>query len=158
MKPIRVLGLIVALCALGYYGYQLIAKPNGKKYEVDKHHNIYYKGDGVNEDDAKKVASYLKETGSYTDSTDMDLQIKAENKSGELTVRFITDKDKITPESNTEILQFFGDMGAREFPGRSIHVILSDDHLKDIQDLGIAKASPQQTNADTETKQTDDAK
>lgn len=30
MKTIRIIGFIVALGALGYYAYQLIAKPNGK--------------------------------------------------------------------------------------------------------------------------------
>ena len=149
MKAIKILGFVVSIGALIYYGYRLFGKPNGNEYEVDKHHHVYYKGDDVTKDDARKVADYLKESGSYTDSNEMDVEIKSE-KSNELTIRFIVDKDKVTPESSTEILQFFGNMGAKVFPGKSIHVILADEHLDDIKDLGIATGSQPQTNTNTQ--------
>lgn len=158
MKPVRVLGLIVALCALGYYGYQLIAKPNGKKYAVNDKHHIYYKGDGVTEDDAKKVGTYFTNIGLFTGDNEMDIQIAAEKNSGDMKIRFIVDKSKVTPEVENGFLNIGNDMATKVYPDKSLHIILTDDHFNDIKEVGIAKASPPQTNADTETKQTDDAK
>ncbi len=155
MKPIRVIGFIVALCALGYYGYQLIAKPNGKKYTINDKHHVYYKGDGVTEDDAKKVGTYCTTIGLFGD-TDMDIQIAAEKNSSDMKVRFIVDKSKVTPEVETGFLNIGNDMATKVFPNKTLHIILTDDHFDDIKEVGIAKASPPQTS--TDTNQTDDAK
>lgn len=161
MKAIRVIGFIIALGALGYYGYQLIAKPNGKKYTVNDKHYIYYKGDGVTEEDAKKAGNYFNSIGLFGD-TDMDVQIDAEKNSGDLMVRFIVDKSKVTPEVETGFLNIGNDMAAKIYPNKTLHIILTDDHFDDIKDIGTAKALPPQSNTDTqsnpETKQTDDAK
>lgn len=161
MKAIRVIGFIIALGALGYYGYQLIAKPNGKKYTVNDKHHIYYKGDGVTEEDAKKAGNYFNSIGLFGD-TDMDVQIDAEKNSSDMMVRFIVDKSKVTPEVETGFLNIGNDMAAKIYPNKTLHIILTDDHFDDIKDIGTAKALPHQTNTDTqsnpETKQTDDAK
>ncbi len=161
MKAIRVIGFIIGLCALIYYGYQLIGKPNGKKYTVNDKHHIYYKGDGVTEDDAKKIGTYFTNIGLFGD-TDMDVQIAAEKNSSDMKVRFIVNKSKVTPEVETGFLNIGNDMATKIFPDKILHIILTDDHFDDIKDVGIAKASLPQSNTDTqsnpETKQTDDAK
>lgn len=155
MKTIRIIGFIVALGALSYYAYQLIAKPNGKKYTVNDKHHVYYKGDGVTEDDAKKVGTYCTNIGLFGE-TDMDVQIAAEKNSAYTKVRFIVDKSKVTPEVETGFLNIGNDMATKVFPDRTLHIILTDDHFDDIKDLGAVQASSIQTN--TDTKQTDDAK
>ena len=161
MKAIKTIGFIIALGALGYYGYQLIAKPNGKKYTINDKHHIYYKGDGVTEDDAKKVGNYFTNIGMFGD-TDMDVQIAAEKNSSEIKVSFIVDKSKITPEVESAFLNIGNDMVNKIYPGKTLHLILADEHFDDIKDLGTAKASQPQNNTDTQsnpdTKQTDDAK
>ncbi len=155
MKTIRIIGFIVALGALGYYAYQLIAKPNGKKYTLNDKHHVYYKGDGVTEDDAKKVGTYFTNSGLFGD-TDMDVQIAAEKNSGDMKVRFIVDKSKVTPQVEAEFLNIGNDMANKIYPDKTLHIILTDDHFDDIKDVGTAKASQPQPN--TNTKQTDDEK
>ncbi|MEO7292802.1 MAG: hypothetical protein ABIW34_06855 [Ginsengibacter sp.] len=155
MKAIRVIGFIIGLCALAYYGYQIIGKPNGKKYTVNDKHHIYYKGDGVTEDDAKKAGAYFTNIGMFGE-TDMDVQIGAEKNSGEIKVRFIVDKSKITPEVEKAFVDIGNDMANKIYPDKTLHLILADEHFDDLKDLGTAKASPIQSSP--ETKQTDDAK
>ena len=155
MKPIRVIGFIVALGALGYYAYQLIAKPNGKIFTVNDKHHVYYKGDGVTEDDAKKVGTYCTNIGLFGD-TDMDVQIEGEKKSSDMKVRFIVDKSKITPQVETGFLNIGNDMATKLYQDKTLHIILTDDHFDDIKEVGIAKPAMQQSNPNT--NQTDDAK
>lgn len=156
MKVIRIIGFIIALGALGYYAYQLIAKPNGKKYTLNDKHHVYYKGDGVTEDDAKKVGTYLTGIGLFGTDNDMDVQINAEKNSNDMKIRFIVDKDKVTPQIENSFLNIGNDMAAKIYPDKTLHIILADTHFDDIKDVGTAKASQPQTN--TDTKQTDDAK
>ena len=155
MKAIKTIGFIIAIGALGYYAYQLIAKPNGKKYTVNEKHHVFYKGDGVTEDDAKKVGTYCTNIGLFGD-TDMDVQLEAEKNSGDMKVRFIVDKSKVTPEVETGFLNIGNDMATKVYPNKTLHIILTDEHFDDIKDVGTAKALPPQSN--TDTNQTDDAK
>ena len=161
MKAIRIIGFIIGLCALAYYGYQIIGKPNGKKYTVNDKHHIYYKGDGVTEEDAKKAGAYFTNIGMFGE-TEMDVQIGADKNSSDMKVRFIVDKSKITPEVEKAFVDIGNDMATKIYPGKTLHLILADEHFDDIKDLGAAKASPIQTNTETqsnpETKQTEDAK
>ena len=156
MKAIKTIGFIVALAALGYYAYQLIAKPNGKKYTLNDKHHVYYKGDGVTEDDAKKLATYCTQIELFGKENDMDVQIESEKNSNDMKVRFIVDKAKVTPEVETAFLNIGNDMAAKIYPDKTLHIILTNDHFDDIKDLGVAKATQTQTN--TNTNQTDDAK
>ena len=156
MKTIRIIGFIVALGALGYYAYQLIAKPNGKKYTLNDKHHVYYKGDGVTEDDAKKVGTYLTGIGLFGADNEMDVQIKAEKNSNDINIRFIVDKDKVTPQIENSFLSIGNDMADKIYPDKTLHLILTDTHFDDIKDVGTVKASQPQTN--TNTKQTDDEK
>ena len=155
MKAIKTIGFIIAIGALAYYAYQFIAKPNGKKYTVNDKHHIYYKGNGVTEDDAKKVGTYFTNSGLFGD-TDMDVQIAAEKNSGDMKVRFIVDKSKVTPQVEAGFLNIGNDMANKIYPDKTLHIILTDDHFDDIKDVGTAKASQPQPN--TNTKQTDDEK
>ena len=161
MKAIKNIGFIIALAALGYFVYNLIAKPNGKKYTLNDKHHVYYKGDGVTEDDAKKVGNYCTNIGLFGD-TDMDVQIEAEKNTSDMKVRFIVDKSKVTTQVETGFLNIGNDMAAKVYPEKTLHIILTDEHFDDIKDVGIAKASPPQSNtntqSNTETNQTDDAK
>lgn len=156
MKTIRIIGFIIALGALGYYAYQLIAKPNGKKYTLNDKHHVYYKGDGVTEDDAKKVGTYLTGIGLFGADNEMDVQINAEKNSNDINIRFIVDKDKVTPQIENSFLSIGNDMADKIYPDKTLHIILTDPHFDDIKDVGTVKASQPQTN--TNTKQTDDEK
>lgn len=142
MKAIRIIGFIVALGALGYYAYQLLGSPNGKTYKVDDKHHVYYKGDGVNEDDAKKVGNYLKEIGLFKDGA-MDVQIDAEKNAKDMNVRFVVDKDKVTPEVENAVATIGNDMEQKIYPGKTLHLILTDSKFDDIKTVGTATGSQQ---------------
>ena len=116
---------------------------NGKKYTVNDKNHVYYKGDGVKEDDAKKVGTYLTTIGLFTGENVMDVQIKAEKDSKEMDVRFIVDKTKITPAAENGFLTIGKDM-ATTFPDKTLHIILTDTGFDDIKEVGIAKSGQSQ--------------
>lgn len=142
MKPIRIIGFIIGLLALAYYGYQLIAKPNGKKYTINDKHHVYYKGDGVSEEDAKKVGNYFTGIGLFTAENEMDVQIDAEKNSGDMKIKFIVDKSKITPDMENGFLTIGNDIASKLYPDKNIHIILADENLDDIKEVGVAKGTP----------------
>jgi hypothetical protein len=143
MKAIRIIGFIVAIGALCYYAYQLFGSPNGKKYKVDDKHAVYYKGDGVTEDDAKKVAGYLKEIGLFGNENEMDVQIDAKKDSKDMDMRFIVDKAKVTPDVESGVVTIGNDMEQKLYPGKTINLILTDSKFDDIKTVGTAKSAQQ---------------
>lgn len=158
MKAIRIIGFIVALGALCFYAYRLFGNPNGKKYKLDDKHAVYYKGDGVTEDDAKKVGAYFKDIGLFGNENEMDVQIDAEKNSKDMNVRFIVDKAKVTPDVEAGVVTIGDDMATKLYPDKTIHLILTDSHFDDIKTVGTAKANQQQNSIDsTTTKITTDS-
>ena len=143
MKAIKILGLIVSIGALCYYAYRFFGNPNGKSYEVDKKHNVYYKGDGVTKDDAKKTGDYMKEIGLFIADNEADVQIKAEKPTDNVILSFVADKDKITPELEQSLLTIGSGLNAAVFKGRKVSVSVADDGMDEIKNLGIAPASTQ---------------
>lgn len=139
MKIIRILGFIVSIIALIYYGWRLFGKPNGSKYSFDAHHHVFYKGDGVAESDAKNVASYFSQIGLFTSDNETDVQISAEKNTNQVAIRYVVDEKKISPELEKSCLDISSDMGNKVFAGKNIHVYLADDDLDDLKDLGIAR-------------------
>ena len=156
MKAIKIIGFIVSILALIYYAYQLFGNPNGKTYEVDNKHKIFYEGDGVTKEDAKKTGDYLKQIGLFTDN-EADVQIKAEKQTDNVTVSFVVSKDKITPELEKSLLDIGGGLNAAVFSGRKVSVTIADNSMDEIKNLGYSQ-TPTQQNDQGETKQTDDAK
>ena len=149
MKAIRIIGFIVALAALGYYAYQLIGKPNGKKYTLNDKHHVYYKGDGVTEDDAKKAGKYFTDISLFGADNEMDVQLKSEKNSKDMDVRFVVDKSKVTPTLENAVLSIGNDMADKLYPDKTLHMILADDHFDDIKNVGAAKASQIENKTDT---------
>ena len=158
MKAIRIASFIIAFIALCYYGYQLLGNPNGKKYTFSDKHHVFYKGDGVGEDDAKKAANYFSEIGLFTAESEMDVQLSAEKKSDDLKVRFVVNKDKFSPEVETGFMNIGNDMATKVFPDKVLHIIVTDVHFEDIKEIGIARATQPSIQNNTDIKQTDDEK
>ena len=141
MKPLRLISIIVALIALGYFLYQTFGNPNGKKYAIDKDHHVYYKGSGVTEDDAKKTGDYLKELGLIESTKGMDVQIKADKPTDDVKFSMVFDKTKITPEAESEVLAIGSTLSNRVFNGRKVMVAFADDHMDEIKNLGAAPSA-----------------
>lgn len=157
MKALRVVSTIVGLLALIYYGYQFFGSPNGKKYEIDKNHHVFYKGDGVTKDDAKKTGDFLKEIGLVDESKGMDVQIKADKPTDDVKFSLVFDKSKVTPEVESSALAIGAQLSTSVFNGRKIMVVLADDNLDEIKNLGYATAAQTQTQPN-DVQQTDDNK
>ena len=91
MKKILLLLLPLALVLASCNNY-------GKKITIGKN-EVYYKGDGVTESDAKKLGDFLKKADYFDDSVTKSVQITKQNNA--FVVRFVVDKDKIDPNNQT---------------------------------------------------------
>ena len=153
MKVVRIISLVVALGALGYFGWQYFGKPNGKEYKVDKEHNIYYKGEGLDESNAKKLADYLKEQQYFGSGKEATVQITKTAKTKDtINLNFIVDKSKVTAEMESNFVLFGGMISQNVFSGAPLTVHLSDKSFDEIKNLGYAKPvsdvpTPQETPA-----------
>ena len=76
----------------------------GKEYKLDKKHNVYYKGEGLTEDIAKKLANYLKEQEYFQDSIESTVQI-TKNKDT-FNLNFVVDETKLTEGTGNNFLVF----------------------------------------------------
>ncbi len=162
MKALRIIASIIALLALAYYAYQYFGKPNGKEYDYDKKHSVYYKGEGLTEADAKKAANYLHDLGYFANDNEASIQITSSKELKDtIGVHFIVQKDKVTPEVETAFTSITADMANKIFNGKPVHLYLTDKYFDNVKDLGYVPPAQQQTEqkTDTETiKKTDDEK
>jgi hypothetical protein len=108
----------------------------GKKYKVNDKSTVYYKGDGVTEADAKKLGEFLIQQGYFDTTSEKAVQL---TKSGDdYALRFVVDKDKL--EKNKDAIPTFwrlqNTISEDVFNGKKTKIILADDKLKDIQNVG----------------------
>jgi hypothetical protein len=162
MKTLRNITTIIAALALVYYVYQLISNPRGSKYEIDKNHHVYYKGDGVTKEDAKKTGDFLKQIGLVDGSQGMDVQIRSEKAGDEVKFSMVFDKTKVTSETESAALGIGSQLSTSVFNGRKIKVVFMDDSMDEFKDLGYAPAAQtqmqtQSTGPASNTNQTQDS-
>lgn len=138
MKVLKIFSYIMAFAALIYYGYQYFGNPNGKTYTVTKNQHVYYKGDGVTKDDAKKVGDYLKQAGYFTNDNGVDVQIFSNRPDSKVKISYVVDNDKITSEIEKDFLLISSGLSEKVFNNRKILVSLADDKLDEIKSLGFA--------------------
>jgi hypothetical protein len=133
MKNIKLL-LCIAIAAVGFSactgGY-------GKEYKLDSKHNIYYKGDGVDEALAKKLANYLKEQEYFQDSITATVQL--EKNKDTFNLNFVVDEKKITPEFDNNFLIFGAFISENVFNKAPVTINLTNDKLIAFKNLGYAK-------------------
>lgn len=109
----------------------------GKEYKLDKKHNVYYKGDGVDEALAKKLALYLKEQEYFQDSITASVQL--EKKKDTFNLNFVVDENKITPEFDNNFLIFGAYISEQVFNNAPVTIQLTDNKLKPFKNLGYAR-------------------
>jgi len=133
MKNFKLLFCIVVIvvsfnaCSSGY----------GKEYKLDKKHNIYYKGEGVDEALAKKLALYLKEQEYFQDSITATVQL--EKIKDTFNLNFVVDEKKITSEFDNNFRIFGAFISESVFNKAPVTIKLTDNKLKPFKDLGYAK-------------------
>jgi hypothetical protein len=109
----------------------------GKKYSPDKDHEVYYKGDGVDESTAKKLAEYLKSAGYFTDGHQATVQIVKTKDSFNL--NFVYDKAQVDADREAKFLIFGGAISRDVFNGAPVNIHLCDNKLEMFKDVGYAK-------------------
>ena len=109
----------------------------GKKYAFDSDHNIYYKGEGVSETDAKNLATFFNKQGYYHSGQKADVQIKKTKDT--FNINFIVDKAKVTPDLETNFILFGGYISKEVFSNAPVTILLSDPNFNEIKNLGYAR-------------------
>ena len=109
----------------------------GKEYKLDSKHNVYYKGEGVDEALAKKLANYLKEQEYFQDSINSTVQIVKVKDTFNL--NFVVDESKITPIYETNFLLFGAYISESVFNKAPVTIQLTNEKLETFKNLGYAK-------------------
>lgn len=109
----------------------------GKEYKLDKKHSVYYKGEGVDEAMAKKLANYLKEQEYFQDSINATVQL--EKVKDTFNLNFVVDETKITKDYDNNFLLFGGFISEAVFNKAPVIIQLTNDKLEPFKNLGYAK-------------------
>ncbi len=128
--PLTLLTLIVISISACNQNY-------GKEYKLDKMHNVYYKGDGVNEALAKKLANYLKEQEYFQDSINSTVQL-IKNKDT-FNLNFVVDETKLMSGYENNFLLFGAFISESVFDKAPVTIQLTNDKLEPFKNLGYAK-------------------
>ncbi len=109
----------------------------GKEYKLDKMHNVYYKGEGVDEALAKKLANYLKDQEYFQDSISSTVQlIKVKDT---FNLNFVVDESKIVNGFENNFLLFGSFISENVFDKAPVTIQLTNDKLEPFKNLGFAK-------------------
>lgn len=110
---------------------------HGAKVSINDKSEVYYKGDGVTEADAKKLGDFLLKQGYFTTTDTRSVQLL---KVGDAyTVKFVVDEEKLKKDKENVLLGFkVWQMWIKDnvFNGAQTNLILADDQLKDLQPVG----------------------
>jgi len=109
----------------------------GKEYKLDKKHNVYYKGEGVDEALAKKLAVYLKEQEYFQDSITATVQL--EKIKDTFNLNFVVDASKITDGYENKFLLFGAFISENVFGKKPVIIQLTNNKLEPFKNLGYAK-------------------
>jgi hypothetical protein len=104
----------------------------GKKVKINDNLEIYVKGNGVTENDARKLGNYLAEL-SGDSKNQKSLQLSKD--SGQYEVRMVVDQEKMKTDSVTDVnftaLKTL--METQVFNNQPVRLTLTDDHFKDLK-------------------------
>ena len=112
----------------------------GKKYSPDSMHEVYYKGDGVDESNAKKLADYLKEQSYF--QADHKATVQIEKIKDTFNLNFAYDKTSVNADREAKFLAFGGLISKNVFNGAPVTINLCDENLKSFRNLGYAPTAP----------------
>lgn len=105
---------------------------HGKKIKIEgTKAEIFYKGDGVTESDAKKTGDLLKSKFIKSNDKKASMQLTKENDA--YTIRFVYDEEiyKTLKDVDNEF-KYLAAMASKDiFNGKKVNIALADDHFKD---------------------------
>jgi hypothetical protein len=143
-KIILSLLVVVSLTACTNHGKKV--KVEGTKAEV------YYKGDGVTEDDAKKTGEFLKSASLFNSGKGASVQITKEGE--EYTIRLVYDKDVAdTLKGLEDAFKLIGAQASKEvFGGKKVNIALANKSFKDYKTIPYDEAVAKSLEAPTTTE------
>ncbi len=124
---------------------------HGKKIEVPgTKAEIYYKGDGVTEDDAKKTGEFLKESDIFSAGNKASIQLTKEGE--EYTIRFVYDKSVYdTLKGVDDVFKIIGAKASKEvFGGKKVNIALANKSFKDFKTIPYDEATAKALEAPAE--------
>jgi hypothetical protein len=127
LLPVVIIAISVTACNQEY----------GKEYKLDKKHNVYYKGEGVDEALAKKLANYLKEMDYFQDSISSTVQLVKVKDTFNL--NFVVDATRLTTGYETKFLLFGAFISESVFNKAPVTIQLTNNKLEPFKNLGYAK-------------------
>ena len=126
--------LLLAVAAIAFAGCQSY----GKEYKVDDKHNVYYKGDGLDEATAKKLGEYLKEQEYF--QSDIKATVQITKNKDTFNLNFVVNKDKLDADKEGNFRTFGGMISKAVFGSAPVTLNLCNDHLESFKSLGYCKA------------------
>ena len=109
---------------------------HGKKLKINNTSNVFYKGDEVNEADAKNLGDFLLKQGYFTTTDERSVQLIKDGNA--YIVKFVIDEERLSQDSSTILAGFrVWQMWLQDdvFSGAETKLILADAELKDIHDV-----------------------
>ncbi len=146
MKKLLPTLLIAALVFGGIWYYDNYVA-YGKKVTINDNLEVFMKGDGVTEDDAKKLGNYFAETWKEN-KNDKSFQLSKD--AAGYVVKMVVDEDKLKADSTLD-LSFMAIQTLLEtevFKGSKVKLVLTNNKFKEIKSFD-GNSSPQNTNTDT---------
>lgn len=106
----------------------------GTRVEINPKSEVYYKGDGVNEGDAKKLGAYLLQSGFFDSTSDKSVQLTKD--SGAYVVRVVVKPEIYEKDPQLTADQFFvwqDQISENAFGGQKTRIILADEQFEDLK-------------------------
>lgn len=134
-QPFSIILLLSVLTLIACNNYGKKIPVSGTKAEV------YYKGEGVTEADARKAGDFFKKTGFVSNEKEASIQL---TKVGErYLVRFVYSKDYYEKNKTLEdVFKKYGAQMSKEiFDGQKVDIALADKHFEDFKSIPFDEAS-----------------
>ncbi len=109
----------------------------GTKYSPDKDHEVYYKGAGLDESNAKKLFDYLKDNGYFAEGHKATVQL--EKIKDTFNLNFVYDKAMVDADRVSKFVDFGGSIDKAVFNGAPMTIHLCDENMKMFKDVGFIK-------------------
>ena len=151
LNRIKLFAPFICLLALSSCtGYGTKVTFEGNKGEV------YYKGDGVTEADAKAVGKFL-EDAQFFQKDDKTRSVQISKDSGRIKARFVVDEKAIQamPDADNNFAIIGSAMSKDVFNNTPVDVIYTDDYFKDIKTIPYKPAALSAINISDEVKEMD---
>ncbi|MEJ7911634.1 MAG: hypothetical protein WKF70_00670 [Chitinophagaceae bacterium] len=110
----------------------------GETITINEKSEVFYKGDGVGEADARNLGDFLLKQGYFTPTDERSVQLTKDGAT--YVVKFILDEDKIKAQDSATMVTGFKvwHMWIQDnvFDGAKTRLVLADAKLKDLREIG----------------------